>query len=113
PYDELARYMKLIDICLSTQTNDIVGQVRTTGKLPLYLAAGRQVLASNVGEAAVVLEREMLVDYRGVKDAAYPQRLTERIESLLHHPEMLKHVARNQLLAKKYFDYEILAERMN
>jgi hypothetical protein len=51
-----------MDICLSTQTNDVVGWVRTTGKLPLYLAAGRYVLASRVGEAARVLPEEMLVD---------------------------------------------------
>src|SRR5439155_1280685 len=49
-YGELPRYLNLIDICLSTQTNNLVGQVRTTGKLPFYLAAGRSILASNVGE---------------------------------------------------------------
>ena len=112
PYDEIASHLSLIDICLSTQTNDLVGQVRTTGKLPLYLATGRYVLASNVGEAAVVLDKAMLVDYHGVKDLDYPRKLTERIESLLHHPELLRHVAGNRSLAKEQFDYEILAQRM-
>ena len=113
PHDELARYLNLIDICLSTQTNNLVGQVRTTGKLPLYLAAGRQILATNVGEAAIVLDKEMLVDYHGVKDLDYPQRLKERIESLLNHPEKLLHANRNRLLAKEVFDYDVLANRMN
>jgi glycosyltransferase involved in cell wall biosynthesis len=68
PYEQLPRHLGLVDVCLSTQTNDRVGQVRTTGKLPLYLAAGRYVLASRVGEAARVLDDEMLVEYEGAVD---------------------------------------------
>jgi hypothetical protein len=65
PYEELPRLINLIDVCLSTQTDDLPGRVRTTGKLPLYLACGRHVLASRVGEAARVLPEEMLVLMRG------------------------------------------------
>src|SRR6266850_7643781 len=67
PYDDLPPYLNLMDICLSTQTNNLVGHVRTSGKLPLYLATGRYILASDVGEATIVLGREMRVDYKGVK----------------------------------------------
>ena len=35
----------------SYQTDDVVGWSRTTGKLPLVLAAGRGLLTTNVGEA--------------------------------------------------------------
>ena len=62
PYDDLPRYLGAMDFCLSTQTNDVPGNVRTTGKLPLYLAAGSVVLASRVGEAALVLNEQQLVD---------------------------------------------------
>ncbi len=55
PLAELPALLSACDVCLSTQTNDIPGNVRTTGKLPLYLACGRYVLASRVGEAARVL----------------------------------------------------------
>ena len=113
PYNELTHYLNLIDVCLSTQTNNLVGQVRTTGKLPLYLAAGRYVLASDVGEAALVLNKEMLVEYVGLKDDEYPRKLKERIEGLLNHPEKLELGAGNVALAKKHFDYAILASRMN
>ena len=112
PYEQLADYLSLIDICLSTQTNDVVGQVRTTGKLPLYLASGRYVLASKVGEAAIVLDQDMLVDYHGVKDVDYPRRLSERIESILQKPEVLARGLGNQSLAKEFFDYEVLAKRL-
>jgi glycosyltransferase involved in cell wall biosynthesis len=53
PFPKLPRYLNMIDVCLSTQTNDLVGKVRTSGKLPLYLATGRYVLATDVGEAAL------------------------------------------------------------
>lgn len=112
PYRQLPRYLNLIDVCLSTQTNDLVGQVRTSGKLPLYLAAGRYVLASEVGEAAFVLDREMLVQYEGVKDEEYPRRLVERIRTILSCPELLNRSAGNIALAKEHFEYSRLAARV-
>jgi glycosyltransferase involved in cell wall biosynthesis len=114
PFEKLNPYLNLIDICLSTQTNDLVGKVRTTGKLPLYLAAGRYVLASNVGEASLVLDDEMLVDYEGVRDALYPGRLADRILSMLQCPE---HTAmcglRNVEIAKQNFDYAKLTKAVS
>ena len=112
PYADLPRYLNLIDVCLATQTNDLVGQVRTSGKLPLYLAAGRYVLASAVGEAAFVLAEEMLVEYEGVKDEQYPQRLAERIQTILRRPELLARAAGNVALAKEHFEYAKLAARV-
>lgn len=111
PYDQLAERLCLIDVCLSTQTNDLAGQVRTTGKLPLYLAAGRRVMASDVGEAALALPPEMRVPYDGVKDESYPQRLAERIEELLiepGEPQSRKAIA----IAQTHFEYSMLAERL-
>lgn len=112
PFNQLPKYLCLMDVCLSTQTNDLVGQVRTTGKLPLYMAAGRYILASRVGEAALVLDEEMLVNYDGVKDELYPHKLAARITSLLQHREELERSERNVAVARRYFDYEILAERL-
>jgi glycosyltransferase involved in cell wall biosynthesis len=111
PYNQLPRHLNMIDVCLSTQTNDVAGQVRTTGKLPLYLASGRFILASNVGEAALVLNEEMLVDYDGVKDEQYPAKLAARIELLLDNPELFSKAAANVAIAQKQFDYSVLAQR--
>ena len=113
PYQQLPRCLNLIDVCLSTQTNDLVGQVRTSGKLPLYLATGRYVLASEVGEAALVLDQEMLLKYEGVKDQQYPQRLAERIENILADPRRLERAAGHVALAKEFFEYSKLAERLS
>lgn len=112
PYRQLPRYLNLIDVCLSTQTNDLAGQVRTSGKLPLYLATGRYVLASEVGEAALVLDREMLLKYEGVKDQQYPQKLAERIQAIVADPRRLERAAGNVARAKEFFEYSRLAQRL-
>jgi len=112
PYDDLPRYLNLMDICLSTQTNDTAGQVRTTGKLPLYLACGRFVLASEVGEAARVLPSEMLVPYCGMKDSGYSGRLAARVRSLLERPERLEQRNASIQIAQAHFDYNVLAGRL-
>lgn len=112
PYEELPRYLNLIDVCLSTQTNNLVGQVRTTGKLPLYLASGRYILASKVGEAALILEDKMLVRYDGVKDVEYPRRLASIVKMILANGESDLISSKNIQLAKSKFEYTVLAGKM-
>lgn len=110
-YEKLPRLLKVMDICLSTQTNDTPGQVRTTGKLPLYLATGRFVLATQVGEAARVLPPEMLLPYNGTNDRDYPARLAERVRAILENPGAL-HNNGSAALARTNFDYAVLADRL-
>jgi glycosyltransferase involved in cell wall biosynthesis len=112
PYAELPAYLEAMDICLSTQTNDLVGQVRTTGKLPLYLAAGRFVLASNVGEASRVLPPEMLVEFVGRADSEYPARLAERIRWLEANRTSLARGEELVDIARREFDYSVLTARL-
>jgi glycosyltransferase involved in cell wall biosynthesis len=112
PYRDVPNYLAAVDVWLSTQTNDIPGNVRTTGKLPLYLAAGRYVLASDVGEASRVLPSEMRIEYNGTVDRAYPARLAERIRHLVRHPESLSAGARNVAIARASFDYDVLSGRV-
>jgi glycosyltransferase involved in cell wall biosynthesis len=111
-YADLPAHLAALDVCLSTQTNDLPGQVRTTGKLPLYLAAGRFILASRVGEAALVLPEEMLVDYAGVVDRDYPARLADRIRGLLANPQQLRLGESGIAIARLHFDYTVLANRL-
>lgn len=111
-YEQLPEHLAMIDVCLSTQTNDIVGQVRTTGKLPLYLAAGRFVLATRVGEAARVLSDEMLVNYEGVKDVDYPRKLKQRVDSILANRDSVDVSRESTAIAEKHFDYAVLIEQL-
>jgi glycosyltransferase involved in cell wall biosynthesis len=112
-YHELPQYLNLIDICLSTQTNDAPGQVRTTGKLPLYLASGRFVLASRVGEAAILLPESMLVDYESTQDQRYPTRLAEKVRAACENPRLLDARKASRPLAVENFDYALLARRLS
>jgi hypothetical protein len=77
-YEQIAGF----DVGLSTQTNDAVGQCRTTGKLVQYLAAAIYILASRVGEAARILPEAMTVSYEGAWDEQYFTRLARRIDEL-------------------------------
>jgi glycosyltransferase involved in cell wall biosynthesis len=112
PYHDLPRYLNAMDVCLSTQTNDLPGQVRTTGKLPLYLACGRFILASRVGEAARVLDEPMLVDYDGAHDPGYPQKLAARVHPLFANLTLLNRGPDLTRLARERFDYSLLAARL-
>jgi len=112
PLTELPGLLAACDICLSTQTNDIPGNVRTTGKLPLYLACGRFVLASQVGEAARVLPQEMLVPYVGTVDREYPGRLAERVRAIAGDRARLGLGRTGVFIAREHFDYDLLARRV-
>ncbi|PZO45072.1 MAG: hypothetical protein DCF19_00850 [Pseudanabaena frigida] len=113
PYKELPQYLCAMDVCVSTQSNDLVGMVRTTGKLPLYLAYGKYVIATDVGEAKRVLpDVGYLLPYKGVRDNEHPARLAKHLQELLNEPHYLKVNTKAKQVAKDNFDYEILAARL-
>lgn len=111
PYPEVPAHLRVMDVALSTQTNNLPGQVRTTGKLPEYMATGRYVLASRVGDAEILLPPPMLVDYQGEVDAAYPGRLAERIRRLATHPGELALRESLPAVAERECSYPVLARR--
>jgi glycosyltransferase involved in cell wall biosynthesis len=113
PYDDLPCYLSAMDVCVSTQSNDLVGMVRTTGKLPLYLAYGKYVVATDVGEASRVLPGVgCLLPYNGVRDDTHPPRIAEHLRKLLVQQELLSISEKAKQVARDNFDYEILAQRV-
>jgi glycosyltransferase involved in cell wall biosynthesis len=106
----LPDYLALCDVLILTQTNDPSSWVRTTGKLPGYLAVGRPVLASAVGTATQILPESMLLHYDGYWDAAYPQRLAARLRQLYGDPTRIEQGAALRQVAKQ-FDYREVAAR--
>jgi len=112
PYAEVPVYLRLMDVAMSTQTNNLPGQVRTTGKLPEYMAAERFILASRVGEAALLLPELMLLDYRGEMDAGYPARLAERVRLLWQRRELLEVRRSLPAIARSLFDYSVLSQQL-
>ncbi|MCK4307754.1 glycosyltransferase [candidate division WOR-3 bacterium] len=111
-YEELPKWLNLIDICVSTQTNDIVGQVRTTAKLVDYLACGRYILATDVGEARLVLPKEMRVEYIDTEDKSYPEKLAKKVIGILENPVLLEKGKNGIDIAKKKFEYKILSKKL-
>jgi len=113
PYEKLSHYLVAMDVCVSTQSNDLVGMVRTTGKLPLYLAYGKYVIATDVGEASRVLPNVgCLLPYIGVRDDQHPARLATHLRTLLNEPLRLQVDEMAKQVAKKNFDYDLLAQKV-
>ena len=110
-YTELPKLLSTMHICLSTQTDDDVGAVRTTGKLPMYLAAGRFILASRVGEAARVLPDAMLVPYSGSFDRHFAVRVAERIREAVRGQTRFGNREECTAIASTMFEYDTLAGR--
>ena len=113
PYPDVPLYLRVLEVALSTQTNNLPGQVRTTGKLPEYMAAERFVLASRVGEAELLLPDCMLVEYHGEVDAEYPHRLAERLRALCANRSLLE--ARHSLkaVAERHCSYAVLSQQFS
>ena len=113
PFDELFQYLSAMDVCVSTQSNDLVGMVRTTGKLPLYLAYGKYIIATDVGEASRVLPGVgCLLTYMGVRDDTYPSRIATQLRILVTEPRLLDIAERARQVASDNFDYAILSQRV-
>jgi glycosyltransferase involved in cell wall biosynthesis len=113
PYASVPAHLRLMDVALSTQTNNLPGKVRTTGKLPEYMAAGRFVLASRVGEASLILPELMLVEFEGEVDRNYPLRLAERVKLLRQEPELLEARRAMPSLAERLFSYPRLSNQLS
>jgi len=114
PYSEVPEYINLMDVALSTQTNNRIGQVRTTGKLPEYMAAGRFILATDVGEARLLLPSEMRLAYAGTKDKSYPSRLAEKIAELAGpgRDRLEEAVLETTACARNTLDYRHLSDQL-
>jgi GT2 family glycosyltransferase/glycosyltransferase involved in cell wall biosynthesis len=114
PSTAVSEYIAAMDVALSTQTNDVVGKVRTTGKLPLYLACRRPVLATHVGEAARVLGPSgWTIPYQGRFDPGYPARLAAVIEAWRVQPEELEsRRATAARIAADEFSTDLMRQRL-
>ena len=77
------------------------------------MAAGCFVIASDVGEARLLLP-EMRLPYDGVKDDRYPERLATRIAELAaREPEQLWMAANTTVArAREELDYTHLSSRL-
>jgi glycosyltransferase involved in cell wall biosynthesis len=109
--DELPDWMSVIDVFLHTALNNAMSAVRTTGKLPLLLAAGSAAVVSRVGEAARVLEgTEMLLDFDGTPEE-YADALAARVRAIIAGGELERWREAGPAIARREFDYALLGDR--
>lgn len=111
PAAELPRWLGAIDVFLHTALNNPMSAVRTTGKLPLLLAAGSAAVVSRVGEAAHVLEGTgLLLEFDGTPDD-YAARLAARVRDIVTKGELGRWREAGPAIAKREFDYAVLGAR--
>jgi hypothetical protein len=108
---ELPAWMSAIDVFLHTALNNPMSQVRTTGKLPLLLAAGSAAVVSRVGEAARVLEGTgLLLDFDGPA-GDYAARLAARVREIIAKGELERWRDTGPAIARREFEYATLGQR--
>lgn len=115
-YEELPKYLNLMDVCLLTQSNTLPIKMRTTGKLPLYLSTGRFIIASDVGDAGRILKNKklgILLPHRGMKDETYPSKEAEEIKKLLQNRERIREGMNGIEVAREFFDYRLLSKKLS
>jgi glycosyltransferase involved in cell wall biosynthesis len=107
-YDDLPPLISKFSVALSNQTNDKVGDVRTTGKLPLYLSSGCFIFSTKVGEASRILPNEMLISISGFSNTEFSDKVIERIVQKLNCGDSFNY-DEGPSIAKKFFEYSNLS----
>jgi glycosyltransferase involved in cell wall biosynthesis len=111
PLEAVPAYLSAIDVFVHTALNNPMSAVRTTGKLPQFLAAGCAAVVSRVGEAARVLEGTgMLLDFDGTPED-YAVRLAARVRALLEAGELARWREEGPGIARREFAYAVLGAR--
>ncbi len=112
-YDGVPLYINCMDICFSTQSNNMVGKMRTPTKLGEYLTCGKFVISTDVGYAQLLLkEIGALIPYKGVRDDSYPIRAAKTIEAILSDESILDKAKRGIDIAKGKFDFKNLSKQL-
>jgi glycosyltransferase involved in cell wall biosynthesis len=103
PHSEVPALLRACDAVTWTQTPDDTGRCRTTIKLGEYLACGRYVVATDVGEARrSVRENGVRLPYRGGRDPGYVQGVVEALRALVADPALATRGERGRALARRY-----------
>jgi glycosyltransferase involved in cell wall biosynthesis len=89
PHERIPGVLAALDAVTWTQTPDSVGRCRTTLKLPEYLACGKYVIASDVGEAGrCIRDNGVRVPYAGGRDPHYVAGVAAAISAIAADPSL-------------------------
>lgn len=113
PYQSIPNYINCFDVCISTQSNDLVGLLRCPTKLSEYMACGKYIISTDVGYATLYVNRVgKLLPYYGVKDNTYPKRLSEHLRYVYYNREELEKGKEGINIAKECLNNKVLSQKL-
>lgn len=108
-YEEMNRYLAACDLCWLPLRDTGANRGRWPLKLNEYMAAGRPVVATTVGDVARVLQEHEI----GLLVRDEPEELAQATIRLLEDPASRDRLGRNaRRVAEEVFDWALLTERL-
>lgn len=101
PRLKVPEYLAMMDICLSTQLKNLSGEMRTTAKLPDYMACGKYILSSSIGDAKFYLPSKALV----TQDNDYYASLAAKVDQVFDDKSTLSKGLDYVKIAHQHFNY--------
>lgn len=107
PFDRLGEILACGDVMLLPLRDRPLNAARFPNRFGDYLAAGRPIATTRVGEAATIVERERV----GIVAEAQPRPYAEAVVRLLGDPELCEAQGRRaRRLAETRYSWEAVAE---
>ncbi|HID87240.1 MAG TPA: glycosyltransferase, partial [Anaerolineae bacterium] len=108
-YEDMNRYLAACDLCWLPLRDTGANRGRWPLKLNEYMAAGRPVVATAVGDVATLMRKHEI----GLLARDRPEDLAEATAQLLSDPALRKRLGRNaRRVAEEVFDWALLTERL-
>jgi glycosyltransferase involved in cell wall biosynthesis len=109
PRDEMVSYLAACDVLLLPMKNTIASRGRWPSKLNDYMAAGRPVAATAVGDSSVLFGDDGI----GVATADNPDAFAAGVSSLLNDAELRRRMGeRARSVAENQFAWPALTQRL-
>ena len=108
-YEDMNRYLAACDLCWLPLRDTGANRGRWPLKLNEYIAAGRPVVATAVGDVATLMREHEI----GLLAPDQPEDLAEATTQLLGAPALRDRLGRNaRQVAEEVFDWALLTERL-
>ena len=109
PWEQLSLYLAVVDVFVLPMKKNAYNESRWPGKIGEYLAAGRPILASDVGEARRVV-RDGEIGYRWDNT---PEDFADKLVRILMDPSLAESMGRRaRELAEGEYSWRVRGERI-
>ncbi len=108
PFESIPKWLACCDVLLLPLEDNRANQARLPNKLMDYLAAGRPVLTTNVGDAAQIVHQ----NNAGAVCSPNAKAMAHECHTLLSHPDRVEQCGKNaRKTAQNQFAYSHLAKK--